>query len=53
MFNQYFAAVGQRLVLDHGRTDTQNAVLKTTGLLTLDEYCANQIMCEADDGSEA
>jgi arsenite oxidase small subunit len=53
MFNQYFAAFGQRLVLDHGRTDIRNAAIDTTSLLTLDEYCANQIVCDAEGASEA
>ena len=47
MFNKYFELFGQRLVLDHGRTDIQQAVTQSTDLVPLQEYCTNVITCGA------
>lgn len=47
MFNRYFESFGQRLVLDHGRTDIRRAVSQDTELMPLKEYCRNLIMCNA------
>jgi Rieske Fe-S protein len=45
MFNRYFDTFGQRLVLDHERTDIQRASSGETELLRLDEFCSNQVLC--------
>ena len=47
MFNKYFESFGQRLVLDHGRTDIRRAVVRSTDLVPLQEYCTNVISCGA------
>ena len=47
MFNKYFKSFGQRLVLDHGRTDIQQVVAQTSELVPLGEYCDNVISCGA------
>lgn len=47
MFNRYFDLFSQRLILDHGRTDIQQAINETTELMPLKEYCRNLIMCNA------
>lgn len=47
MFNRYFESFGQRLILDHGRTDIQKAVEKTVSLMPLKDFCRNVINCGA------
>jgi len=47
MFNKYFESFGQRLVLDHGRTDIQRTVSQSTELVLLREFCTNVINCGA------
>ena len=47
MFNRYFESFGQRLILDHGRTDIQQAALQTSILMPLRDFCRNIIKCSA------
>ena len=47
MFNRYFDSFGQRLMLDHGRTDIEKAVVRETEVMPLNEYCSNLILCGA------
>lgn len=47
MFNRYFEAFGQRLVLDHGGTDIRRAMTRTSELMPIREYCRNVISCGA------
>ena len=47
MFNRYFESFGQRLILDHGRTDIQKAASQTTVLMPLQDFCRNVVTCEA------
>jgi arsenite oxidase small subunit len=46
MFDSYFETFGQRLVLDHQRTDIRRESSDSTELMRLREFCTNQIMCE-------
>ena len=45
MFNRYFESFGQRLILDHGRTDIQKAATQVSTLMPLQEFCRNVIQC--------
>ena len=45
MFNRYFEAFGQRLMLDHARFDIQQASSEETELMPIGEYCRNQVLC--------
>ena len=45
MFNDYFEKFGQRLVLDHERTDIRRYTSETTELMRMRDFCKNQIMC--------
>jgi arsenite oxidase small subunit len=47
MFESYFEKFGQRLVLDHERTDIRRETRDTTELMRMRDYCRNQIMCSA------
>ncbi|MEE8365855.1 MAG: hypothetical protein V3R76_08715 [Gammaproteobacteria bacterium] len=47
MFDNYFQAFGDRLILDHARLDIRRASSGTTDLMRLRDYSANQIMCGA------
>ena len=45
MFERYFTSFGQRLVLDHARTDIEKLSSGNTELMRLSEYCRNPILC--------
>ena len=45
MFNRYFEIFGQRLVLDHERTDIRRASRESTELMRMRDYCTNLVMC--------
>jgi len=47
MFENYFNTFGQRLVLDHGRTDIQRETTGSAELIRMRDFCKNQIMCGA------
>lgn len=46
MFDRYFETFGQRLVLDHERTDIYRESSGSTELMRMRDFCTNQIMCE-------
>jgi Rieske Fe-S protein len=45
MFDRYFEAFGQRLVLDHERTDIRRESSGSTELMRMSDFCTNQVMC--------
>lgn len=45
MFARYFASFGQRLVLDHARTDIEKPCSGKTELMRMSEFCRNPILC--------
>ena len=45
MFNRYFETFGQRLVLDHERTDIRRASRESTEVMRMRDYCTNLVMC--------
>jgi len=47
MFARYFSRFYDRLVLQHGRTDIDRAMVDTTELMRLDDYTNNQVGCQA------
>ena len=47
MFEKYFGKFGERLVLEHGRTDIDSKILGSTGLVKLSDFTDNQITCQA------
>ena len=47
MFARYFSSFHDRLVLQHGRLDIDQAMTDTTALMRLDEYTSNQVGCQA------
>ena len=47
MFEQYFGSFHDRLVLQYGRTDINQALTDTSDLMRLEDYTRNQISCEA------
>lgn len=47
MFNRYFKAFGQRLILDHARLDVRRASSEVTELMPLREFSRNQMFCSA------
>ena len=47
MFDRYFAEFGQRLVLDHERTDIHRESKDSTELMRLRDFCTNQVLCNA------
>ena len=47
MFARYFSSFHDRLVLQHGRTDIDQAMTDTTELMRLGDYTRNQVGCQA------
>lgn len=47
MFEKYFGHFGDRLVLEHGRTDIDSMIVGGTGLMKLSDFTANLISCQA------
>jgi len=47
MFEKYFGHFGERLVLDHGRTDIDSMIVGSTGLMRLSDFTEHQISCQA------
>jgi len=45
MFDRYFEAFGDRLILDHERLDIRRESSDVTDLMRLDDYSANKILC--------
>ena len=45
MFEKYFAAFEQRLILQLGRTNIREALNDTSEVMPLDKYCRNQVKC--------
>ena len=47
MFDRYFKVFHDRLVLQHGRTDIDQAVNDNTDLIRLSDYTQNAVSCQA------
>jgi Rieske Fe-S protein len=47
MFDRYFEEFGQRLVLDHERTDIQRESSGSTKVMRMRDFCTNQVLCSA------
>ena len=45
MFDRYFEVFGQRLVLDHGRTDIRRYSSDSTELMRMRDFCTNLVLC--------
>ncbi len=45
MFESYFEKFGQRLVLEHGRTDIRRYSSESTQLMRMRDFCTNLVLC--------
>ena len=45
MFDSYFEKFGQRLVLEHERTDIRRYSSETTELMRMRDFCTNLVLC--------
>ena len=45
MFQRFFREFGSRLMLEHGTYDIEKLAADTTTVMTLNEFCQNQILC--------